>query len=155
MKIICNLTCLVAVGLLVVPDGAADDSGWTVAIDPTTHRVVEGGYGHIPMVHRPLTVQAVPSALIERVSFRYLKWVDAAQGEDPADGLPQPNEIIEMSQAEKDVLDAPNPDTVELATLDAQLEADDTAWAGLTTAQKLAVMKKRLRADVLRRRLGR
>ena len=43
----------------------------------------------------------------------------------------------------------------DLATLDAQLAADDTAWDSLTTAQKLAVMKKRLRADVLRQRLGR
>ena len=43
----------------------------------------------------------------------------------------------------------------ELATLDAQLEPDDTDWATLTTVQKLAAMKRLLRREVLKRRLGR
>ena len=43
----------------------------------------------------------------------------------------------------------------ELATIESQLESDDTAWSGFTTNQKLAVMKKLLRREALREQLKR
>jgi len=44
---------------------------------------------------------------------------------------------------------------VEFETLLAGLEGDEGAWSSLTTAQKLAVAKKLLRLEVLKRQLGR
>lgn len=67
-------------------------------------------------------------------------------------------QVVEMTQAEQDAVDAPpplTPDEQALATLNAQLDADDVAWTSLTTAQKLAVVKTLLRRAVLQRRLGR
>ena len=144
--------------LVSVPLAWADDRGWIVALDPTTKRVVEAAYGESELSHRPLTVRGVPSALLERVPKEYLLWEDG-----DLDGVPQRTEIREMSQAEKDAVEAPilaaqqqaQADTDAIATLDAQLEADDAAWGSLTMAKKLEVVKKRLHADVLRRRLGR
>ena len=48
----------------------------------------------------------------------------------------------------------PTADQAELATLDAQLDTDYATWDSLPLPQQLAVFKKRLRADVLKRRLG-
>ena len=70
--------------------------------------------------------------------------------------------LREMTPTEKTTLDAPDVAAkaesdaarAELTTLESGLDADDTAWTSLTTAQKLAVMKKVLRAQVLRRKLG-
>ena len=43
----------------------------------------------------------------------------------------------------------------ELATIEGQFESDDAAWSGLTTTQKLAVMKKFLRREALKEQLKR
>jgi len=90
------------------------------------------------------------------VPTRYWKCVDT-----DADGLL--DGITEMTQVEKDVVDAPTiaaqqqaqADTTALATLDAQLDTDLAGWDAMTNADKLAVAKKLLRRDVLKRRLGR
>ena len=42
----------------------------------------------------------------------------------------------------------------ELQTIDSQLETDDTDWNNLTTAQKLIVIKKILRREVLKQKVG-
>ena len=90
------------------------------------------------------------------VPTRYWKCVDT-----DVDGLL--DSVTAMTQAEQDAVDAPAvavqqqqaADAAALATLNAQLDADDMAWDSLTTAQKLAVAKKLLRREVLKRRLGR
>ena len=42
----------------------------------------------------------------------------------------------------------------ELNTITSQLELDDTNWENLTTTQRLSVMKKVLRREVLKQKLG-
>ena len=90
---------------------------------------------------------------LQGVPRRYWKCADLTV---PADGILE--SVTEMSQAEKDAMDAPalaqQALSNEFETLSSQLEADDTAWSTLTTAQKLAVAKKLLRREVLQRRLG-
>ena len=81
-------------------------------------------------------------------------------GDTNADG--GTDAIISMTQAEQDALNQQvvQGETLrqqwktELDTLGTQLESDDTSWSGLTTAQKLAVIKKVLRREVLRKKLG-
>lgn len=90
---------------------------------------------------------------LQGVPQRYWKCVDLTV---PADGITE--SVMEMTQVEKDAVDAPDVAqqalATELNTLSGQLEADDAAWASLTTAQRLAVAKKLLRREVLTRRLG-
>jgi len=66
--------------------------------------------------------------------------------------------VAEMTQSEKDAVDAPDLAAATLIsereTLLSQIEADDTNWASMTTAQRLAVAKKLLRLEVLKKRLG-
>jgi len=85
------------------------------------------------------------------VPTRYWKCVDT-----DADGLL--DGVTEMTQADKDAVDAPTPaevqaqaDTATLATLDAHL-ADDVAWDKLTDAEKVDALRRRA---VLKEQLGR
>jgi len=81
-------------------------------------------------------------------------------GDTNADGIT--DAIVAMTPAEQDALtqQVMQGDTLrqqwksELETLGSQLESDDTGWSGLTTAQKLVVIKKVLRREVLRKKLG-
>jgi len=68
---------------------------------------------------------------------------------------------VEMTQAEKDAVDAPTPQQVqtqanlaELATLLSAIDVTDTDYTNLTTAQKLALINKVRRVLVLRAKLG-
>ena len=67
--------------------------------------------------------------------------------------------VIEMTQAQKDLEEAPRLAlqalSAEADTLNTEIEADDTNWAGMNTTQKLAVAKKLLRREVLRQKLAR
>ena len=88
---------------------------------------------------------------LAQVPTRYWKCVDT-----DADGLL--DGVTEMTQADKDAVDAPTPaevqaqaDTATLATLDAHL-ADDVAWDKLTDAEKVDALRRRA---VLKEQLGR
>ena len=66
--------------------------------------------------------------------------------------------VVEMTLAEKKFVDD-LPIRIaalrtELETLSIGIEADDLSWASMTTVQRLAVAKKVIRREVLKRKLG-
>ena len=80
----------------------AEDLGFTVVIDPTTKRVTEYTYGRIVLTHVALSVQQVPSSVIQAIPQKYLIWHDLN-----ADTLLTANEIESMTTSEKDAVEAP------------------------------------------------
>lgn len=89
------------IGLSIVWGGsrAWTAETWTVAVDPSSHAVVEAMAGTAPMSHRTLSIGGVSGTLLQTVPMKYLMWHDLN-----SDTFLTANEIEEMTSAEKAVV---------------------------------------------------